>query len=415
MKLKNGLITVLDIGSSKIICLIARANAAGDLKIIAHAVQPSAGVKSGAITDIKAAEEAISSVVSAAEAMCGETIENLTVNISGAKLRSDNLRHDVITQGREIIDKDIMRIKSEVADLFDRKDQEVMHIFPVDYAIDGNHVSNPIGMYAKRLEVNFNIISGSETVINNIVNCIGKCQLNINDYVATPYASGLACLTKDEKELGVIVIDLGAGSSSVAVFAGGKTVFVSVIPVGGQHITNDIAIAFSTSTQNAERVKTLYGNVINISADEREMVEINSDSHDDDHEKHMVSRLELVNIIRPRVDEIFEMIAKSLENSPVNVKSIRRMVITGGGSQLLGIKELSSHYFGKQVRVGYPFIRTGLPEEIRGQSFSAAVGMLEHIAHEYKALPNQSHIVQVNNFESNKFFGKFVKWIKENF
>lgn len=411
-KLKNTTVAILDIGSSKIVCFIAKIWPFSRIEITGIGHNVSQGIKAGRITDIKSAENAIAQAVESAEQMAGETVKNIYVSISSSNLISQCMASDLMVTGREINEKDISRLLFQVLDKFNEKELDVIHTFAYDHMLDGNRgIENPLGMYGNKLAIDYHILSAPSNLLLNINNCMRRCQLEIENFVSASYASGLACLTDDEKNLGVILMEFGGSTTSVSIFHKGHMLFTDAIPIGGMHITNDIAMGFCTDFNNAERIKTLYGTVIMTSADYDEMIEVPISSSQSEVEINTVKRSMLVEIIRARVEEILDIVQKKLEESNMIKYGGNKIVITGGTAKLSGMKEMVSHVFSKTVRVGYPKEISGLADSTSGIAFSTPVGMLFHLAKFENT--NKSLIQSAANDTSP--LSNVWQWFKENF
>ncbi len=411
-KQRNTTVGILDIGSSKIVCFIARIISGTKIEIIGIGHNIAHGIKAGRITDIKLAETAVIQAVEAAEKMANERIKKIYVSISSNNLISQRMSSDLMVTGHEISDKDINRLLFQLLDKYNDQELEVIHSFAYDYMLDGNRgIDNPLGMYGNQLTGDFHIVSTPTTHVLNINNCLSRCQLEVDSFVSSAYSSGMACLMPDEMSLGVTLIELGGGNTSISVFNRGQMLYTDALPIGGIHITNDIARGLSTDFLSAERVKTLYGTTVMTSADHDEMIEVPIASNGEDSEMNVVNRSTLVEIIRARVDEILEITAKKLELSGMAKFAGNKIVITGGGSLLGGMKELVSHNFSKTVRVGYPKQILGLAESTSGVAFSTSVGMLMHVI-ELENLYSYSSKTPANEYGP---LGSVFNWLKENF
>lgn len=409
----NGLLAALDIGTTKMVCFIAKVDVTGDREVVGIGHQVSQGVHAGMITDIRAAERCILSTVSAAEQMAGENIDRVIVNMAGNKLSSQIVHTEVQMGGNEITERDIARLMDAAMQQCVAEDRTIIHCTPLDYILDGETgIKDPCGMYGKHLKSRFHVVSVSSTALLNLTNCLARCHLDVADLVVPAYVSSLACLTQDEMELGVTVLDIGGGTTSVAVFKEGHVIAVDSIPLGGVHITRDMAQGLSTDLANAERIKTLYGNVMVTSSDEREIIDVPNASGDE-NDMHYVPRAMLVKIIRPRVEEILEMAKQRLSQKGLDALSGSRLVITGGTSQLQGMKELASHIFGKQVRIATPEFIEGLAESTKGPAFATSIGMLQYAARQNSLDRFISQKVEPSNVKH--YYQSFAKWLRENF
>ncbi len=409
-----GSVAVLDIGTSKIACFIAHVDSAGNTKIVGIGHQLSKGIRSGIITDFAEAEASIISAVHAAEQMAGETVENVKVSLSGGNLVSRNVTVEMTMLGEEVTDRDIMDIIEQGRASIVHNENDIIHCIPVSYYLDGARgISDPRKMYGKKLGADLHIITGLPSITRNLAHCVARCHLNVEEYIASPYASALSCLEEDEKQLGVTLVDMGGGVTSFTVFAGGKNIYTDAIPVGGMHVTSDIARGLSTSLSHAERLKTLHGSAIATASDDHVMIDVPPLGEEDSDEVNNMPRSMLVGVIRPRVEEIFEMIRSKIEINGANAYAGKRVVLTGGASQLLGAREMAANLLGKQVRQGRPRALPGLAEAVSGPAFSTSLGMLEYITK--KPVEEQMFDAYRHRGGLTAGFEKMVNWFKENF
>lgn len=403
-------IGVLDIGTTKMCCFIARRD-----EPLPHIVgighQISRGIKNGVITDIEAASQAILTTVHAAEQMSGEHLAEVVVNLSGGFSASRMIKAEINLNGREVSDANMRRVLEQGFRIKEPAERTVIHSVPVGFAIDGGRpVRDPRGMYGHKLAVNMHIVTAESGAVRNVANCLGRCRLDIAAVVASPYASGLASLVDDESDLGVTVIDMGGGTTTIGVFFDGNLVFADSIPVGGGHVTNDIARGLTTPTAHAERMKALYGSAIPSAADEREMITVPLVGEEEDHANHVPKSL-LVGIISPRLEETFELVRDRLEQSGFDKIAGRRIVLTGGASQLPGTRELAGLILDKQIRTGRPLRIDGLAESTAGPAFASAVGLI-HFALAEHAEPQRRGRMRAE--EPSGLFGRIGGWLREN-
>lgn len=409
----NG-IAVLDVGTSKIACFIAQIDSAGDIKITGIGHQLSKGIRCGVITDFSEAEASIVAAVHAAEQMAGETVESVMVSLSGGNLTSRSVAVEIDMLGEEVSDRDIMDIIEQGRASIASGEQDIIHCIPVSYYLDGARgIIDPRKMFGKRLGADLHIITAQPSITRNLAHCIGGCHLNISEYVASPYASGLSCLEEDEKQLGVTLVDMGGGMTSFSVFGGGRNVYTDSIPIGGIHVTSDIARGLSTSLAHAERIKTLHGSAIATASDDHVMIEVPPLGEEDSDESNTLPRSMLVGVIRPRIEEIFEMIRAKIDASGAGHYAGKRVVLTGGASQLLGVREMASTMLGKQVRLGRPRALPGLAEAVSGPAFSTALGMLEYVVK--KPMEERMFADYSKRSGLTASVEKLVGWFRENF
>jgi cell division protein FtsA len=408
----SGTFSIVDIGTTKSVCFIAHLDAAGDMKVVGIGHQLSKGIRAGHITDIVEAETSIIAVVHAAEQMADETVENVFANISSGQILSKTISVELSLGGQAVGDRDLMDVLREGHYNAKQDDHEILHTFPVSYSLDTvKNIKDPRGMVGDMLGADIHMLLAPDAMLKNLTNCFARAHLNVTDCVVAAHASGLASLEPDEMDLGVTVIDLGGGTTSFAVFANGKNHYSDAIAIGGNHVTSDIAKGLSTSIAHAERLKTLHGSAIASAADDQAMIDVPQLGEDDDTEDgNLMPRSMLVGIIRPRLEEIFELIRGKIEASGLDKVAGRRVVLTGGGSQLLGIRDIAARVLGKQVRLGKPKSIQGLADAVNGPAFSTAVGMLEYARR--KAL--EDRLLDPSRLR-NKGFGKIVQWIRENF
>ncbi|HZW75254.1 MAG TPA: cell division protein FtsA, partial [Caldimonas sp.] len=322
-------IGVVDIGSTKICCFIARRQDR-DPRIAGIGHQVSRGVRNGVIVDIDAASHSVLTAIHAAEQMAGETISEVVVNLSGGFPPSRIVGVEVSVAGREIGDGDLRRVLDQGYHIKDAGEREVIHSIPVGFSIDGSRgIRDPRGMFGKKLGVNMHIVAARQAAIRNVTAAIGRCHLDIAGLVVSPYASGLASLVDDETELGVTLVDMGAGTTTIGVFFDRNLVFADSVPIGGGHVTNDIARGLSTPLVHAERMKTLYGSAIASAADERETITVPQVGEEEESQATHVPKSLLVGIISPRLEETFELVRNRLEASGYDKVAGRRVVLTG--------------------------------------------------------------------------------------
>jgi cell division protein FtsA len=409
---RTGLITALDVGTTKVACFIARPLENGTAEVIGVGHQVSKGIKNGNIVDMVAVEDSIRTTVEAAEQMAGENVRDVVLCVSGGVPKSKLISFDVAISGHEISDVDLKRaldptwLYSQQVD-----DRQIIHTVPVAYSIDGNPgVKDPRGMYGEKLGVNMHVITASAGALRNITACVNRCHLDVESQVVAPYAAGLACLVEDEKELGVISIDMGGGTTDISVFFDGEVVYTDSVPLGGNHVTNDIARGLSTPVAYAERMKTLYGSAVPSPSDDQEVIKVPLVGEENDGE-NQISRSMLVGIIRPRIEEIYELVREKLELTGFEKAGARRVVLTGGASQLTGVRELAAEMMDKQVRLGRPNYVKGLAESVNGPAFSAPAGLIQVILKQRAAAAmTSSRSLEV---PSGKF-GRIGQWIREN-
>jgi cell division protein FtsA len=416
MASRSGTVAALDVGTSKICCFIARLEEDGRPRVVGIGHQVSRGVRGGAIVDMEQAEAAILGAVHAAEEMAGETIHEVVVNLSGGYPASQTVGVEVQIAGHEIGDGDLRRVL-EQGGVFDiNGERRLIHSIPIRYSIDGSGgIRDPRGMFGERLGVDMHIVTAQAGAVRNLTNCVARCHLEIGALVVSPYAAGLASLVDDERDLGVTVIDMGGGTTTIAVFFDGNVVFTDIVPVGGAHVTNDIARGLSTPLAHAERLKTLYGNGVLSPSDEREMINVPLVGEEEAVEGNTIPRSMLVGIIQPRLEETFELVRQRLEQSGFDKIAGRRVVLTGGASQLAGLRELAAAVLDKQVRMGRPIRIAGLAEATGGPAFATCSGLLVYAQQAADRLPRSERRYGALQEEPAGFIGRLGHWFRENF
>ncbi|MBT6093874.1 MAG: cell division protein FtsA [Rhodospirillaceae bacterium] len=413
-KPRNGLVAALDVGTTKVCCLIAKPGGDHGPRIVGIGHQISKGMRNGVIVDLDQAEASIRTTVEAAEQMAGENIHEVIVNLSGGRPKSRLVAYEVAIGGHEIGDGDIQRIldpanlAQEIPD-----ERELLHRIPMGYGVDGNRgVADPRGMYGERMSVNMHVVSALRGPLRNLEAVIRRCHLDLEGVVVSPYAAALGCLSEEEKALGVTCIDMGGGTTSVAVFFDGELVHTDVLPIGGAHVTKDIARGLVTPLNHAERLKTLYGNAMASANDDRQLIQVPSVGEEETPEAHTVPRSVLVGIVKPRMEEIFELVRDRLKQGGFDQVAGRGLVLTGGASQLPGAREMADTVLNKQARFGRPLAMDGMAEASAGPTFAACAGLLQyglgHRAEETGAEMPQSA-------EPQGRFGRIGQWLRENF
>ncbi len=403
--LKKNIVTILDIGSTKIVCIIAKLMNNKKYEVVGIGYTRAEGIRSGIISDLVLAQKSISSAVSEAEKMSGVKASRAYVTVSSNSLISQHIVSEISVAGRDITNKDLNKLLLDAIHVCKNQQLEIIHTFACDYILDGHRgIINPTGMYGNKLGCKFNILSAPSNNLLNLHTCIVKAGLEIENYVSAGYAAGLACLTNDETETGVTLIDFGAGVTSFAVFEKSQLIYVDAIPIGGNHITSDIAKVLYVSINEAERIKNLYGGVISTELDANEIISLQT-ANDDEH--HETNRAKLIEIIQARVEEIVQLIEEKLKDH-YNCK--KKVVITGGVSRTLRLKEFLIHKMNTKVSIGYPKKTSMMKNQNNSLELATALGVLVHI--------NENVIGQVedifNQKRSNSIQNLF-SWIKKTF
>ncbi|WP_026607073.1 cell division protein FtsA [Methylocapsa acidiphila] len=422
---KSAILSVLDIGTSKIVCLIARLNPSAPsdalrgrthrCRILGIGHQRSRGIKSGVVVDMDALEGAIRLAVDAAERMAGVQVESVIVNATGGRLSSDLLDARVPMAGRAVTDADVHRVLEACASRGGRQGRAALHRLPIGFSLgETRQIRDPRGMIGDELGADMHLLSCDAAVARNLMLAVERCHLGVDALVATPYAAGLATLADDEAELGAALIDIGAGTTSISIFSGGNLTHVDAFAVGGNHVTTDVARGLSIRVADAERLKTLYGACLPSASDERETISVVQVGEDGEHPGHL-PKAHLIRIIKPRAEEILEIVRDRLKNAGLPTHAGRRLVLTGGGSQLTGMQDAAKRIISGQVRMGRPLGVQGLPESAKSPAFSAAVGLLiypqvsggEHFRSSGRAAAPAT--------EASGYIGRVGQWLKNSF
>ena len=377
---RNGIYGVLDIGSTKIVCVIARVESNGgerpEPRALGFGWQRARGVRAGSVVDLEEAESAIRAAVGQAEEMADTQLRGAIVNLSCGHPESHHQRIEWPIGGRAVTEADLRAVIGEGQRRSAEHGRETVHAFPLGFSVDATPgVEDPRGMVCDSLAARLHLVDAAQTSLRNLGACLLRCDLEVEELVSAPFAAGLATLVEDEKQLGATVIDMGGGTTTMAVFGEGHLLHTAQLPVGGWNVTNDLARGLSTPLVHAERLKTLHGGVLSAPDDEREWLPVPLVGEDEDHIAR-IPRAMVVNIIQPRMEETFELVRDRLASAGLTQEMGRRVVLTGGGSQLVGVRELAARVLDRQVRLGRPHAVRGLPETATGPAFAATLGLL---------------------------------------
>ena len=425
--MQRGVIAILDVGTAKIGCLVLQFDGSdqhhsGDgvgslagqsaFRVIGAATTRSRGVRFGEIDAMQETERAIRTAVQAAQKMANVRVDHVMACLSGANPRSYGLAGAVELNDRSVSEDDVGRVLAacDVPDF--GAGREVLHAQPVNFALDHRSgLSDPRGQIGNRLAVDMHLLTVDSAVIQNLLYCIKRCDLELAGLASSAYVSGISALVEDERELGAACIDLGGGSTGVSIFMKKHMIFSDSVRLGGDLITSDIAKGLQVPMATAERIKTFYGGVVATGMDDREMIEIGGDTGDWEHDRRTVSRAELIGIIRPRVEEILEEVRTSLDAAGFDHLPSQQIVLTGGGSQIPGLDGLAPKILGQQVRIGRPLRVQGLPQAATGAGFASAVGLCLFAANPQDewwdfAIPAESYPA--------RSLKRAMKWFKDN-
>ena len=400
---------VLDIGTTKIACLIGRTEADGTLRVLGFGWHQGRGVRGGNIVDLAAAEKAIRACVGQAEDMADTRLRSVTVNLSCGQPESKLFNVQWPVGGRAVDESDIRAVVREGRLRAAAEGREPVHAMPLNFSVDDtDRVADPRGLFCTTLTARLHVIDASATALRSLGACMARCDLEIEQVVSSPIAAGLATLVPDERELGVTIIDMGGGTTSLAVFAEGQTLHTAQLDMGGIHVTNDLASGLSTPIGHAERLKALYGNAQSSPDDEKELVPVPLVG-EDEGQLAQVPRMMVMKIIRPRIEETFEGIRKLLDESGMKRASGNRVVLTGGACQLPGVRDLAARILGKQVRLARPAPLRGLPDVATGPAFATAAGLLTWAA----GAGQTFHDLDFEVDRPAGWFRRFVNFLRE--
>jgi cell division protein FtsA len=370
----KNLIVGLDIGTSKIVAIVAELQLDGNLKVIGLGQHASRGLKKGVVINIDSTVQAIQRALEEAELMADCKISTAYTGIAGSHIKSLNSHGMVKIKDAEVTQMDVDRVIETARAIALPSDQQILHILTQEFIIDGQEdVREPISMSGMKLEVKVHIVTGAVSAAQNIVKCIKRCGLEVSDLILQPLASSTAVLTEDEKELGVCLVDIGGGTTDIAVFKQGAIRHTAVVPIAGDQITNDVAVAFRTPTQSAEEIKIKYGCALRQLAAQREVVEVPGV---DGREPRQLSVQTLAEVIEPRVVELYEFVLGELRRSGMEEMIASGIVITGGSASMRGMVELGEEIFHMPVRLGMPRYVGGLSEVVSNPRYATGVGLV---------------------------------------
>ena len=373
---RPGLVAVLDIGTSKVVCLVARAEP-GTLRVIGAALRESQGLKAGTLTGLSLAEELIRDCVAAAENLADARLQNVLISVNCGSPVSVASRTTMVLDGALVTDSHLRELLAEGRAKCAAEGYEIIQSAPTSYVVDeARGVRDPSGMYCQRIGVSMHAVAVKPSPLANLKLAVERCHLNVAGALFAPFASGLSVLTEDEKQLGSIVIDMGGGVTSIAVFMEGHLVHADVVPIGGSQVTSDLARMLSAPISAAERAKVLYGAALGDLEVGADVVSVPQMGEEGEEAALRVPRSMLTRIIQARMEEIFNEVQNRLRASGFDVAAGRRAVLTGGACQLAGARELAARILNKQVRIGRPQTFAGLPTSSAGPDYATAVGLL---------------------------------------
>jgi len=407
-KESRNLVVGLDIGTSKVAALVGELGPDGTLEVLGMGSHESKGLKKGVVVNIESTVAGIQRALEEAELMADCKIASAFTGIAGSHIRSFNSTGMVAVKDREVSAVDVERAMETAKAVNIPTDQQILHVLRQEFIIDGQEdVREPVGMSGVRLEVKVHIITGAVSAAQNIVKCVRRCGLDVNDLILQPLASARAVLSEDERDLGVCLVDIGGGTTDLAIFTHGAIRQTAVIPIAGDQITNDIAMALRTPTAEAEAIKMRHGVALRQLADPNEMIEVPGIG---DRAPRVMSRQTLAEVIEPRAEELFTLVQKVLRESGYEELLSSGIVLTGGSSMMQGMTELGEEVFHMPVRIGTPRYQGGLADVVRNPRYATAMGLLQEGASQI-----QQGRVSKQNGSMRAVFARMRDWFQRNF
>ena len=409
MRENKNLVVGLDIGTAKIVVIVAEIQPDGGLEIVGMGQHPSRGLKKGVVVNIESTVNAIQRALEEAELMADCKIRDVYTGIAGSHIKSFNSHGMVAIKDKEVTRADMDRVIETAKAVNIPTDQQLLHVLEQEYIIDGQEgVREPLGMSGVRMEVKVHIVTGAVSAAQNIMKCVRRCGLEVNELILQPLASAHACLAEDEKELGVCLIDIGGGTTDLAVFIGGAIRHTAVIPIAGDQITNDIAMALRTPTKEAEELKRNHGCALRQKADPSRMIEVAGVG---ERGPRQMSLQTLAEVIEPRVEELYSLVQAELRRSGFEDLLSSGIVITGGSAVMPGMVELGEEIFHMPVRLGVPQYVGGLAEVVRNPRFSSGVGLLLAAKQDYQ----RNQMAKMQSASVGQMFSRMKEWFQGNF
>ncbi len=410
------LIAVLDIGSSKVSALIVAQDDDGRLRVMGSGQRESRGVKRGYVTDMDASEVAVREAVESAERMSGVTIDDVWASYGAGGLVSDVANVEVELGGHQVEQSDIEELLRHGRAAIDQGDRTVLHAHPALFTIDGvEGVNNPIGLHADKLGVDIHVVAADPAPLKNLDYVIRSAHLGVRAIVASPVAAALACLTEEERELGVALVEMGAEVTNVSLHAGGMLVGLRSIPMGAKDVSDDIACAFAVQRRDAERLKCFYGSAMTSPRDNHEMIEANLIGAEEGAEPTRITRAQLMTVVRQRVEQLTVEIDAALKSLGFTGPVGRQVVLTGGGAELKNIADYMQGVLGRAVRIGRPRTITGMPDAHSGPAFTTLVGLAMLAGGGSGDLRDLALGQTVSKKSSNGFLGRLVSALKQGY
>ena len=407
----NKMIVGLDIGTSKVVAIVGEVGPEGDIEVVGIGSNPSRGMKKGVVVNIESTVQSIQRAVEEAELMAGCQIHSVFVGIAGSHIRSLNSHGIVAIKDREVYSLDLERVIDAAQAVAIPADQKILHILPQEYVIDNQEgIKEPMGMSGVRLEAKVHLVTCAVNAAQNIEKCIRRCGLDVEEIILEQLASSYSVLTEDERELGVCLVDIGGGTTDIAIFTEGSIRHTGVIPIAGDQVTNDIAMALRTPTQHAEEIKIKYACALTQLAGADESIKVPSVG---DRPPRDLSRQSLAEVVEPRYDELFTLVQAELRRSGFEDMVPAGIVLTGGTSKMEGVVELAEEIFHMPVRVGCPQTVQGLTDIVRNPIYATSVGLLQYAA-EHQGESGSTAAGKTGG-STEGLLSRFKAWLQSNF
>jgi len=409
---------IIDVGSSKVVCFIGRKEPGVGVRILGAGFHASAGLKTGAVIDMDAAEHTIRHAVEKAERAAGIAISSVFVNVSTRSLKSRHVNVETKFSSAEVSEKDLKRVIDTALLEFDEPEQAILHALPLNWSVDGETgIRDPRGMFGRSLGVDMHFVTAGVGVLRNLTHCIERCHLRIAGMIASPYAAGMGVLVEDEFDLGVTIIDMGGGITTAAVFRDRTLAYVDAVGVGGRNVTSDIARGLTTQWESAERIKSIYGSTLDSPEDDGQMVPCPPMGAQDELHHEPLSLL--TKIVRSRLEETFELLHERFKAAGIEEYAGRRIVLTGGAAQLAGVAQLAEYIFKKRVRIGRPHGLLGLPNSMVGPDFAVAAGLINYTFEDKPEAISGPPDLSGQRQRAKRYAGgtvsRSLRWFRENF
>lgn len=406
-KSEKNLIVALDIGTSKVVAIVGEVAASGEIEIIGFGSHPSRGLKKGVVVNIESTVQSIQRAVEEAELMAGCQIHSVYAGIAGSHIKSLNSHGIVAIKDKEVMQNDVERVIDAARAVAIPADQRILHVLPQEFIIDNQEgIREPVGMSGVRLEAKVHLVTGAVSAAQNIVKCVRRCGLEVDDIILEQLASSYSVLSDDEKELGVCIVDIGGGTTDIAVFTEGAIRHTAVIPIAGDQVTNDIAVALRTPTQHAEDIKIKYACALTQLASADETIEVPSVG---DRPARRLARQTLAEVVEPRYEELFTLVQAELRRSGFEDLCAAGIVLTGGTSKMEGVVELAEEIFHMPVRLGVPHGVAGLADVVRNPIYATGVGLLLFGKH------NRGHHTEISGEGMRGIYQRMKSWFQGNF